>query len=225
MTTLHELLAPLALLTHAASPEQQARLSRGVLADLMGRPAPLSAQRDPVWPDLLKCLPACPSRGVERPWMGGYEEPFLQVLMPAEGMELEQSQFLRLRAEWGAEEMLLGWTVLHEDQLCLSVRPQAYREAGETVPEFLVAFQGLCRLACPPEDAQKVCQAWPSPMLLAAVTVAYEKRSALTRSPWLYVMGILHHWERSQANWTRQLEASSGPLEGPGIAHEEVPAA
>ena len=157
--------------------------------------------------------------------MGAYEEPFLYALMPAEGLELEESQLLRLPSEWGAEVALLGWTVLHEDQLCLAIRPQAYREVGETVPEFLVAFQGLCRLECPPEEAQKICRAWPARMLLAAVTVTYEKRQALTRSPWLYVMGILHHWERSQANWTRQLEASSGPLQGPGSAHDEAPAA
>ncbi|WP_235514326.1 hypothetical protein [Deinococcus sp. Leaf326] len=141
-------------------------------------------------------------------------------------MDLEESQWLRLTAEaCDTEVTLLGWTVLHEDQFCLSIKPQYYREAGERVPEFLWAFQGLCRLDCPPEEAQRVCQAWSAPMLLAAITVAYEKQHVLTRSPWLYVMGILRNWERSQANWTRQLEASSGPLQGPGIAHDEAPAA
>ncbi len=187
MLSLGDLLNPLALSGHCEDPAHRQVLMRSVL-QLMTGCAGSWPREDPIWASLLPLIPQATHRST------GLNDPLHLTLSVPFALPADQlGHLIRVPLLIGEECVLvIGEIMWHHHPLTVQVRRDCYDRAGEPVPTFLWAYDGLRRLGVTAAEAQALIEHAPADLLLEVVNLT-ARRQTTRPNPIGDVRAILTH--------------------------------
>jgi hypothetical protein len=197
MLSLGDLLNPLALSGRCEDPAHRQVLMRSVLQLMTGRPGPWPHD-DPAWASLLPLIPQAMHRRTLNP-----DDPSFTFSVPFTLAPDQLGQLITLPWLLGGDlGEILGEIVWHQP-LTVQVRRDCYDRAGQAIPVFLRAYDGLRLLGVTAAEAQRLVEHSPEDLLLEVVTFTYRRRAQLAHPP-SYLQAILtqrlaRHLQKSQS--------------------------
>lgn len=187
MLSLGDLFNPLALSGQCPDLARRHVLMRSVLQVMTGGDGPWPHD-DPVWASLLPLIP----QGTRRSTITPHDPQHLTFSAPLTVPPDQLGQLITLPWILGGHSVpVLGEVIWHQP-LTVQISRERYTQAGQPIPAFLRAYDGLRLLGVTPTEAQIFVKHTPGDLLLEVVTLAYRRR-AQVRSPQGYVKGLLVH--------------------------------
>lgn len=185
MLSLGDLFNPLALSGQCPDLARRQVLMRSVLQVMTGGEGPWPHE-DPVWTSLLPLI----VRGTRRSSIRPHDPQHLTFSAPLTVPPDQLGQLITLPWLLGGDTVpVLGEVIWHQP-LTVQVSRERYQQAGQALPAFLRAYDGLRLLGVTATEAQTFVKHSPGDLLLEVVTLAYRRR-AHVRSPQHYVQGLL----------------------------------